>query len=258
MRSWMMKLCADRDSLWNERQGWMAGVRKVATRTGVWSVATNGYRLLALRDNGDEAERQAGQSADARRIPETIVAFIDRPLIEPKRFDLSDLRLWLGPRLVEKCPSCKGYDGCQHCDGDGWVEPIRQPVVLWNRPEHGGYFDPQLLSAALPKPLGGGPVAAGWSLRPTVAAPTVGFDGERDGVRWRAVVVGLDMERSSRQREMLDAPVYSPGIGAVWHLRDPDAGLRGIFLDWCLDHGVDPVEADPANRYAGMVCEVVK
>lgn len=259
MRSWMKKLCLHPELAHGPHSTWQTNVVPVSTTDDswgyVWSVATDGKRMLALCDGGRQAKR-AGRHGPALpltgRLRESVAGFLTADRYESYPASLGDLRLWLGPRQVEICTDCGG-SGCEDCLDRGWSDPEkpRQCVRLW---AGGPVFCPQLLGYAFPKALGTGPAVVGpmrmrakRDVYMAAQIPLVADGVTGDGTAWRAVAMPLQPEVRDDDRT---APTYVPGIGSLWHLRD--GPRRGILADWCQDQGLDVDEVDPANRYVGL------
>lgn len=257
-RPWLKRLCHP-DSY--ARFQWFRFVQGVPGPDGrLWSVATNARGLLGVGDLGvmARADRSAvlrtpGGSYSPANTPQRmqLTGFLSGWIPDGAGYacELADLRQWLGPRLREKCPECKGegttgepgsrvYAVCDTCDGDRIVEPVRQSVRLL--PET--WVDSQLVSTYLPRRL------LGWSRCCEVGTGSAGAvvvrSVEPSAVPWVAVVMSLDKGDGRHDSERKTAPRYVPGLGAVWHWR---AERRYMLADWLAERGenIEEIEALP-------------
>lgn len=229
----LRKLCVPEEDIYRENQRWFTRINRCATSDDgwgcIWTVVTSGKGMLGIRDGG--------RMGDAVVSSAVCGQFITKSPVDPIRVHLGDLRLWLGPRRLERCRDCRGR-GCEECDR-GRVWPERQCVRLW---PGGSVYDPQLLSTWMPKALGAGWVTMGpMKMVAHDATKPLLVDGTlEDGTEWRSAVMPMD----AKKEQLALAPTYYPGIGGLWHLRN-DCHRRGILRDWCMERGLDLEKLDP-------------
>ena len=182
------------------------------------------------------------------------------PPHEPTGFDVDDIRQWVGPvPPPEPCYVCGTYDpplppeahpmshlpnvkgpGCELCEGSGfWPKSDTEPVRVF-----GSVFDAIYLRRFLAAPFAAG-VFAGTFGRQRPSNPLSPASFTVGPARMLLMPMDIPAERHPAH------PLYVPGIGPLWHLRNTNK--RFVLEDWCEERGhtLTELEGTPARAGEG-------
>ena len=259
----LRRFCLSPDEGWRDAQRWQTRTQFITVSetegrtpdewSNVWSIATDGRIMMALRDGGIGADHQADRTEGNGFLGRGSAIDTIRKLLtaEPREWHyttLPDLWSWCEAYHRHRCSSCEfaypatmGEVPCDDCDGTRWNQGpptlgVRRGVVA------GVIVDRDRLLKVLDAGLYdrfGGECRYGFMPTPRTQAPSTLFI-EHPQRQWRVVVMGMadpaiypgqfDEPLSARK----PYPVYVPGLGEIWHARH---AAPYAVADWLIDHG---------------------
>lgn len=228
-------------------RGWAWEVHALCWHADVWSVATEGRGILAVRSESLYTTATTLSDHDARMASQSLLRFLDQRPPTLLRTDLASLWAWCGGVQLGRCEVHQEYVDagipCEECDGSGWFRPDGEhpdPGELAG----GVIVDRSRLCWWLAPELTDHGETCGVAADP--ALPAVFIDG-RD---WRLILKGMD--QSQRPRTLSGPPPVvhwprfhpDPDYLALWLEARADPDIRGVLGDWLEEHHPDDPYAD--------------
>jgi hypothetical protein len=138
LAEWLPKLCYS-VPLAGPNYSWARKPTPVTIEGSSWTIATNGWTIVAIAGQLPEYLDGTIESAIARR---SVSEFLRPFTLWHEIVPLTLLRGWCGPAAYAASCACVG--GCERCDHVGFIEPEPRPGRFL-----GGILDRRLLACAL-------------------------------------------------------------------------------------------------------------